>query len=141
MASVGAEHEQAIAEWMKAFEALPAEQRDNIERWFATQKIIIENTGLTAQQWFGYIEWAMDNPLDYSFILDFPATAESMAAADDAERTDSTRDARRLVGADTPVTAGTGDGGLQDKATSDRKVERELFDRFMKERLGGGGRR
>lgn len=140
MASVGAEHEQQIQEWLKAFEALPKEQQDNLQRWFATQKVIIDNTGLTPEQWFGYIEWAMDNPFDYSFILDFPADASATLGEDAAQIGDTTRDARKLVGGDTKVTAATGEGGLQDKATSDRKVERELFDRFMKERLGGGRR-
>lgn len=140
MASAGAEHEKAIQEWLKSFEALPKEQQDNLQRWFATQKIIIDNTGLTPEQWFGYIEWAMDNPLDYSFILDFPAEGAGVDAEDEAQIGDTTRDARKLVGGETKVSAATGEGGMQDKATSDRKVERELFDRFMKERLGGGRR-
>lgn len=137
MASVGAEYEEQIQDWMKSFETLPEARKDNLMRWFATQKVIIDNTGLTPEQWFGYIEWAMNNPLDYSFIMDFPETEESKAAMAEGS---AERDARKFVGGNVPTKAATDGPGMQDKAQSERKVERELFDRFMKERLGGGRR-
>lgn len=139
MASVGAEFEDQINEWMKAFEALPADRKENLKKWFATQKIIVENSGLSVEEWFGFIRWAMDNPLDYSFILKFPDSGEvATEGGDTARRSDETKDARRLVGGDA-VKVPLEDGpGIKDKATSDRGIERELFNEFMKNRLGGG---
>ncbi len=135
MASVGAEHDEQIQEWMKGFKELPEDRQDNIFRWFATQKIIIENSGLEMQEWFAYIEWAMDNPFDYAFINDFPDMPEHEVGADAAERADGTKQARALVGGAVAVTGPTADGpGLKDKAKAKEGLERELFDRFMQNR-------
>lgn len=140
MASHGAEYEDAINEWIKAFEGLPEDRQEKLKMWFATQKIIIENSGLSPEEWFGYIEWAMDNPFDYSFVKDFPDTAEA-ADEDSAARSDETRGARDFIGADgarKPLADGP---GITEKAKSEKKLERELFDEFMKNRLGGSGRK
>lgn len=136
MASEGVEHENRMAEWMEAFEALPEDRRDKLQRWFATQKVIIENGGLSEEEWFGYIQWAMDNPFDYSFIHDFPDQPEANPEADSAERGDGTKAARQLIGGDTAAPAApVEDGrGLKDKATSERGLERELFENFMRNR-------
>lgn len=133
-------YENEINEWMKSFEALPPERQENLKKWFATQKIILENAGLTPEEWFGYVQWAMDNPFDYGFIRDFPDAPEAGPVADAAERSDATRDARKLVGGTTAAAAPDGPG-LKSKATSDKGLERELFNRFMRDRLGGGGRK
>ncbi len=127
-------HEEAINDWMKSFEALPADRKDNLYRWFATQKVIMEASGLKTDEWFGYIQWAMDNPFDYSFIHDFPEVAES-AVGDAAERSDATRSARQLVGGTVKVAAPDGKG-MKEKATSNQALERELFKNFMKGRRG-----
>jgi hypothetical protein len=139
MAPANAEHEDAIKDWIKGFEELPAERQENLKKWFATQKVIIDNSGQTPKEWFSLIQWAMDNPFDYSFINDFPDGAEiGVKAKDAAEKVDTTRDARQMVGAQVNRSAPDGKG-IQEKAGSEKGgVERELFDRFMKERLGGG---
>jgi hypothetical protein len=134
MATVDAEHEDQIREWMRAFEALPEDRQDKLKRWFATQKIIIDSSGLTEAEWFGYVQWAMDNPFDYAFIHDFPDLPEAGAGqADGAERADATKRARQLVGGQVKTRAPDGPG-LKEKATSDKGLERELFDRFMRNR-------
>lgn len=133
MASVGAEHEEHIAEWMKAFEVLPPDRKDNLMRWFATQKIIIENSGLTDHEWFSHIQWAMDNPFDYAFIKDFPDIPELTTEADAAERSDATKKARALVGGQVEARAPDGPG-IKEKAAAKEGLERELFDRFMQNR-------
>lgn len=139
MAQVNAEHEDAIREWIKGFEALPEDRQDALKRWFATQKVIIDASGLTPVEWFSHIQWAMDHPFDYSFIMDFPDAAEGAGVADGTERGDATRGARNLVGAQTVKTAPTeGTKGITEKGKAEKGVERELFDRFMRERLGGG---
>ena len=137
MARQGVEHEDAINEWIKAYEKLPEDRQEKLKKWFATQKIVIENSGLSPDEWFRYIEWAMDNPFDYSFVKDFPDKAEE-AGGDSAARNDETRSAREMVGAEgakTPLASGE---GVAEKAKSEKKLERELFDEFMKNRLGGG---
>jgi hypothetical protein len=127
--------DEVLEDWIAAFEALPEDRREDIEKWFATQKIIIEASGLEPETWFGYVEWALDHPFDYSFIQDFPETGAG-EARDAAERTDATRRSRELVGGATRVTAPDGDG-MKGKAKAKQGLERELFDNFMKNRLGG----
>lgn len=127
--------EDAVLEdWVSAFDALPEDRRENVRKWFATQKVIIDASGLTPEQWFGYVEWALDHPFDYSFVQAFPETGE--ASADGAERQDGTRASRELVGGQTKVSAPSGDG-LKGKSQASGGLERELFDNFMKNRLGG----
>lgn len=133
MASVGAEHEDQINEWMRSFEELPEDRQDKLKRWFATQKLIIENTGLSDEEWFTYIQWAMDNPFDYSFIMDFPDKPEVVGETDAAERGDGTMAARNLVGGAVPARAPDGPG-LEEKGKSEKGLDRELFDRFMRNR-------
>ena len=137
MASAGAEFEDQINDWMDAFKALPEERQENLRKWFATQKVIIDNSGLTPEAWFGYVETAMQNPFDYSFIHDFPERSEHDAGRDAAERSDSTQGARDLIagGKADPRTAPDGPG-IQEKAKSEQSLERELFSNFMKGRLG-----
>lgn len=133
MASVGAEHEDQINDWMRSFKELPEDRQDKLKRWFATQKIIIENSGLSEEEWFTYIQWAMDNPLDYEFIKDFPDIPEARPEADAAERADATKKARQLVGGQVAAVAPDGEG-IKDKAKSEGGLEKELFERFMQNR-------
>lgn len=134
MATVDPDHEDQIREWMRAFEELPKERQDKLYRWFATQKIIIDSSGLTEAEWFGYVQWAMDNPFDYAFINDFPDMPDAGATtADGAERADATKKARALVGGQVQARAPDGPG-IKDKGKSDKSLERELFDRFMRNR-------
>lgn len=132
------ENENEIQEWMKSYEALPEERRDLVQRWFAMQKIIIEHAGISAEAWFGHIQWAMDNPFDYSFVQGFPEKEETVSAADSAKETDETRAARKLVGGATKKTPLADGPGMKDKAKSDKGLEKELFNRFMSEQMGKG---
>lgn len=138
------ETESQIEAWMQSFEALPEERRDLIQRWFAMQKLIIENAGVEAAEWFGYVQWAMDNPLDYRFVLDFPDRGEranspetsSARFQDTSREKDETKKARELVGAAVRKTAVADGPGMKANAKSEGGLERELFDRFMKEQMG-----
>ncbi len=132
------EHENEINEWLKTFEKLPEERQEQLKLWFSTQKIIIDNSDLTPEDWFQYIEWALDNPFDYSFIEDFP-DVEAAGASDTTQKDDTTRGARELVGAETKKNAPQDGEGIQKKAKKEG-IERELFDQFMKNHLGSGRR-
>lgn len=132
------ENENEIAEWMKTYEALPEERRDLVQRWFATQKVIIENAGITAEEWFRYIQWAMDNPFDYSFVQAFPDKEVEGGARDSAAKVDETRKAQRLVGADTKKAPLADGPGIKEKAKSSQGLEKELFNRFMTDRISKG---
>ncbi len=137
MASVGAEFEDDISDWMESFRSLPEDRQENIKKWFATQKIIIDNSGLSVQEWFSHVQWAMDNPFDYRFVLDFPEVPEHDVGKDAAERSDATRDARDLVtGGESGAKSAPDGPGIPDKARAEGSLERELFSNFMKGRLG-----
>ena len=128
--------DEVLEDWVQAFEALPEDRQENVRKWFATQRVIIEASGLEPQEWFSYVEWALDHPFDYSFIQDFPDVGNGAGTTDGAERVDGTRKPRELVGGNTKVAAPTGEG-IQEKAQSGKGLERELFDNFMRNRLGG----
>lgn len=134
MAGVGAEHEDQINEWMRSFEALPEERQDKLRRWFATQKIIIDNSGLTPDEWFEYVHWALENPFDYAFIKDFPDMPEADLTSDAAEKGDATKKARELVGGQTAAKGPLAGEGIKEAAKSEGGLEKELFANFMKNR-------
>ena len=137
MATVGAEFDEDINDWMEAFRELPEDRQENIKRWFATQRVIIENSGLSVEEWFLLVQWAMDNPFDYSFVLNFPDQVEHDVERDSAERSDTTKDARDLVAGGRADPKKAPDGpGIQEKAKVGGSLERELFSNFMKGRLG-----
>jgi hypothetical protein len=132
------ENENEILEWMKTFESLPEDRRDLVHRWFATQKLIIDNSGITVEDWFNHVQWAIENPFDYSFVMNFPDKEEAGGPADNTKTTDETQRARQLVGAQ-PHTARTeASPTIKDKATSERGLEKELFSRFMSEQMKKG---
>lgn len=133
------ENEDEIAEWMKTYEALPEERRDLVQRWFAMQKIIVDNAGISAEDWFRHVQWAMDNPFDYAFVQNFPDKVVEGVAGDSAKKTDETRAAQKLVGTETkkaPLT--DGQHGMKEKAKSEKGLEKELFNRFMTDRISKG---
>lgn len=131
MASV---EEAVLDDWMTAFDALPPDRQENVKKWFLTQRVIIEASGLTPEAWFAHVEWALDHPFDYSFIQDFPAEG---GAEDGSESTAALNASRRLVGADTRVAAPQTGAGVAKKGGAAKGLERELFDNFMRNRLGG----
>ena len=132
------ENENEMAEWMKSYEALPEERRDLVQRWFATQKLIIENAGISAEEWFRYVQWAMDNPFDYSFVMNFPDKEGAAVGADSAAKVDETRAAQKLVGGDTKKAPLADGPGMKEKAKSEKGLEKELFNRFMTDRIPKG---
>lgn len=128
------DQENRIQDWIKAFDTLPPDRQESLKQWFAVQKIVIDNAGLTAEEWFAQIAWAMDNPFDYSFILDFPENPVDSPTADKAEASETIRDAKKLVGGTTKQTAVADGPGMGDKAQKEG-LDKELFNRFMKDHL------
>lgn len=130
--------EDVLDDWMSAFEALPEQSQDHLRRWFATQKLIIEASGLSPEAWFGYVEWAIERPMDYSFIEAFPAPEASVDEQDGSE-TDETRASRALVGAELERQALDQGEGVRTMVEG-KSLEREVFKNFMQNHLGGRGR-
>lgn len=143
MAGQGAEYSAQIEEWIAAYEALPEDRKASLTLWFATQRLIVENAGISLRDWCAYLEWAMHNPLDYSFILDFPEQKRAKPR-DESQRGDETSRARSLIGADVvrhniePGSRARVGSGIRDKSASSREVDHDLFARFMQERMKPG---
>lgn len=58
---------------------LPSEQQQAMQGWLGMQMFIADNLGLEREKWFEYLDWAFENPFDYSFMgqgLDMNAMAE-----------------------------------------------------------------
>lgn len=127
--------DSVLEDWISAFEELPEERQDDLKRWFAMQKIIIEASGLTPEEWFGHVEWALENPLDYSFIQDFPDEEVDLSNAKDETEEDSAAAPRAFVGRDVdkkPLVRGEG----VKKMKNGGGLERELFANFMSKHIG-----
>jgi hypothetical protein len=120
--------------WMKAFESLPKERQEELSQWFATQILIMENLGIQEPEWFALIGWALDNPLDFSFMDEFLGQSTAEAAGDRREGAETAKAAAlKTVGGQPEKNVATG-AGLKEKAVSPG-LDRELYQRFMADRL------
>jgi hypothetical protein len=97
---------------------LPAAQKQAVQAWLGTQMFIAKELGLSSETWFQYIDWALKNPFDFTFVFDVIPEADGDAApATDVKK------AAALVGAVTktkqPGKGGTGNlvGFLRKKDT------------------------
>ena len=58
--------------FLEKVEALPEERKRAVQHWFGTQMFIAKELGLDPDDWFGYLDWALQNPLDFSFLFQRP---------------------------------------------------------------------
>lgn len=78
--------EEATKAWQQEFEKLPEERQVAVQKWYAIQAYTAEQLGLTVEEWMAHVQWAMENPLDFSFLADFPEVAAALAAQDGFEK-------------------------------------------------------
>jgi hypothetical protein len=102
--------------WLRGVAELPEDRKKAVAEWFLLQRLTAEAFGLEEQAWWELIEWAMKNPLDFSFIEDFPDRGE--AGADDATEQDGSAAARTLVGSSVGHVAVAGGAGIAANADS-----------------------
>jgi hypothetical protein len=119
--------------WLQAAAGLPEDRRAAVAEWFLLQRLSAQALGLPEEAWWDLIEWAMKNPLDFSFIDEFPD--RGVDESDSTERADGTAPARALVGSEVAHTAVADGPGIAANADSDNSLDRELFNRFMQERI------
>src|SRR5690349_77184 len=82
--------------WLEAFDHLPEQRKVALAQWFMTQKLTSQALGVEETAWWELVEWAMHNPLDYSFVNDFP---DNRANPDGSPAAEASLEARELVGA------------------------------------------
>lgn len=75
--------------WDAAFQQLPAERQEAVKKWFGLQSYLAHALGLAQEEWMKYVQWAFDNPFDYSFIAEFPELVAAFEAGDGFERAQS----------------------------------------------------
>ena len=96
---------QVMKQQMQAeFEKLPAERQAAVKGWYAVQAYTAEQLGLPVDEWMAYVQWAFANPLDFSFVADFPELASAIAAGDGFETTGQSEAAAALIGSKAPTT-------------------------------------
>ncbi|MBI2375377.1 MAG: hypothetical protein HYV07_15385 [Deltaproteobacteria bacterium] len=58
-----------MSTWLEAYESLPEESKVNVQRWIHLNKFIARTLKIDEKAWFEeWVGWAMQNPLDYSFM-------------------------------------------------------------------------
>jgi hypothetical protein len=124
------ETDKEIQSWLGAFDQLPKERREAVAAWLGTQRILYETLGVAQGEWWGYIEWALKNPLDYSFIDELPAAG----AQDGAMGLEIDSKTKTLLGTTAKAAAPVIPDG---KDEGELKQHREAFQNFMRSRSGG----
>ncbi|MEM7675277.1 MAG: hypothetical protein AAF449_04645 [Myxococcota bacterium] len=57
--------------WLQAYEGLDEAQKDRVQKWLHLNKFITRTLRIDWDQWVeDFLQPAMDNPLDYSFMMD-----------------------------------------------------------------------
>ena len=122
--------------WLENYEKLPPGRKKGLERWFATQALIIHNLGIEEEKWFGLIWWALENPLDFSFIEEFPEGGGPSQKVEKGPQEGAA--ARRFLGADgEKKQVATGGDGVRKSATKGG-LDQELYQRFMANQMRQG---
>jgi hypothetical protein len=127
------EQKQADA-WMDAVGQLPKPRQEAVAIWMEMQGFIVQNLGVPPDEWLGYVQWALENPFDYSFVEEFPDDGTYELTEDSATIGDATEAARNVVGSKAAKNVATGDG-IQGKRKTDG-IDKELFNRFMSQHMG-----
>ncbi len=96
--------EEASQAWKAEFDKLPKEQQMAVQGWYAVQAYTAEQLGLEVEEWMAYVQWAFANPLDYSFIADFPELASALNMGDGFETSSKSDAAAALIGNNSPAT-------------------------------------
>ncbi len=96
--------EEATKAWQAEFDKLPEERQTAMKAWYAVQAYTAEQLGLEVEDWMAYVQWAFTNPLDFSFIADFPELASALAAGDGFETSAKSDAAAALIGSKAPTT-------------------------------------
>jgi len=73
---------------------LPPAQKQAVQSWLGTQMFIAKELGLESETWFKYLDWAIKNPFDFTFVFDIIEQAGAQAPSED-----DVKKAAALVGA------------------------------------------
>lgn len=82
----------------------PPEVQARIQAWLGTQMFIARELGLEPLAWLEHVEWAIKNPLDYSFLGE-GGVALLAGAADAVERATADKERALVMGAEAPPPA------------------------------------
>lgn len=131
-------NEDAIQHLVLMAQQLPEERRLALNQWFAIQRASARSLGIEEAEWWSLIEWAMDNPLDFSFFPELAGEALAAAGApgEPGEPVGAEQEAkaRRLVGGAAASAPAQGAPTMADKSQATRDLDREVFQRFLNQR-------
>lgn len=111
-------------EWQEAFKELEPDKQAAVQGWVNTQMFICRELGLETDAWFEYIEWAFQNPFDFTFAMDAAALANIGADGMASEGKLNKAAASVGVSTKTKLPGGGGIGNLLGMVVSGKK-ERE----------------
>jgi hypothetical protein len=112
---------------IEMFESLAPDRQEAVASWFMIQRLIAEHSGISREEWFGFIQEALEHPLDFGFVED--VKPGSTAAAD----LEKIEDVRQKLGDKTAKTALEGEGIVE--ASKKGGLEQELLQRFQAQKI------
>lgn len=127
-----------------AIDALPEERKRRLEAWFQMQNMIAENLGIDGEAWFQYVEWAIQNPLDYGFLIPLADSMADTSGADGVEgKPERETEARKILGEEEqPKTPLLQQGpSLSERAQSQDELSRALYEGFVRNQVSGQNRK
>ena len=54
-------------DWEAIRSRLPPEILERVNGWVSTQQFVAQELGVAWDEWYQYLQWAFQNPLDFSF--------------------------------------------------------------------------
>lgn len=133
------------AGWKKSFGELPEATQERLRHWFATQALIIHDLGVAEDEWFALIGWGLEHFGERGHLEALPGTGPEEDGAEASTDGKQRTAALDVVGVPTNSTVATTQDGLAQRAqkatTSGSGLEKELYQRFMNQRMNDTTRR
>lgn len=104
----------------EAYKKLPPDAQERVQAWLGTQMFIARELALPRETWLGYVEWALRNPFDYSFLGE--EGIQLLAAVGDSMVNAAQEKARSLAVGGAPKAAG---GALTNPQGADNKTAKK----------------
>ena len=112
---------------IEMFETLEPDRQQAVAEWFMIQRLIAEHAGISREEWFGFIQQALQHPMEFGFL---EGGKQESVEGDDLEKIE---DAREKLGEKTAKTALEGEGIVE--ASKKGGLEQELLQRFQAQKI------
>ena len=69
--------------WQEQYESLPAYKQEQVDGWVGTNMFIATELGIAPEEWMAMVQFARDNPEDFSYLTKVEVFTDTDKIADE----------------------------------------------------------